>query len=47
VNAARNMRYLFIYMAMHGNERSEAFRKPTNTIPTNADDPIRVETSML
>jgi hypothetical protein len=34
------MRYLFIYMAMHGNESLEAFRRPTNTIPINAEDPI-------
>jgi hypothetical protein len=47
VNADRNMRYLFLYMAMHGNQRSEAFRRPTNTIPTKAEDPIREETSML
>jgi transposase len=47
VNAARNMRYLFIYMAMHGNESLEAFRRPTNTIPTNAEDPIGEEASML
>lgn len=47
VNAARNMRYLFIYMAMHGNERPEAFRRPTNTTPTNAEDPIGEEASML
>ena len=33
-------------VAMHGNERPEAFRRPTNTIPTMAEDPIG-ETSML
>jgi hypothetical protein len=47
VNAARNMRYLFIHMAMHGNQRPEAFRRPTNTIPTNAEDPIGEEASTL
>jgi hypothetical protein len=34
-------------MAMHGNERSEAFRRPTNTIPTNAEDLIGGEANML
>jgi hypothetical protein len=36
-----------IYMAMHGNVRPEAFRRPTNTVPINAEDPIGKEANML
>jgi hypothetical protein len=32
---------------IHGNERPEDFRWPTNTIPVNAEDPTEDEASML
>jgi hypothetical protein len=34
-------------MAMHGNGRPEAFRRSKNTIPTNAEDSIEEEASVL
>jgi hypothetical protein len=36
-----------LHLYGYGNERPQAFRRPTNTVPVNAEDPIGEEAKML